>query len=107
MGQGVTGLTQQPHKDVPFEEAFKRVQEVMGGMWERTHTDWNMNISYCMTEPVCPFVSFRPDHGKYTNGAWGDTIPEAMLNALDALENDLPKFIEEQASRWMKKYETP
>jgi hypothetical protein len=93
---------QQLHKDVTFEVAIKRVEEVMAGMWIKTQTDWNMNISQTMTEPVCPFVCFRPDHGKYTNGSWGDTIPEAIMNALDALERDLPKFIEEQASKWIK-----
>lgn len=32
-----------------------------GKLWDKTHTDWNVEVSHTLTEPVCAYVTLYSD----------------------------------------------
>ncbi len=58
----------------------------LADLWTKTNSDWYLQMSWSMTEPVCPFVCIQdennPKDPKF--GYWADGPIEAMLKSIDA-----------------------
>lgn len=50
-------------------------------VWEKYHSDINIEITHCLTEPVCPFAVTVIEHPRKVledTGCFADTIAEAV-----------------------------
>ena len=80
-------LNQRETNMIDHQEILKKLAE----LYKITGEDWNLTISVSLTEPTPPMASITPESRKnstrYT--AWGDSIEDAVNQAIDAVHREV------------------
>ena len=70
-------------------EAFKRLKTLTENMYESTGTDWLLDISIILTEPVCPTVKLTAEVDSLKHDPIemiGNSVGEAVMLVCDEIE---------------------
>ena len=71
---------------------IRKRAEPLGELWVKSNSDWYLNMSWSMTEPVCPFAAIQEENTeKATFGCWANGPVAAMLKSIDAARAALEK----------------
>lgn len=69
------------------------VADLRDKLYQTTGADWELNIHWTLTEPVCPAASLRPEEEGMSDlmryVAWGDTVEEAVELVVKAATAEL------------------